>query len=614
MKVFSESDSHRQVYHIGRDVLKRDPTNVQALKQCLVALINMDNYEAAVKLIDSHKDLLGSDDASDKLLLLEKAYIYYKIGNDGKLEELIPLGKTVRGFQHVLAQHYYRVGRSGEALEIYQKLLTRPQGEEADLSVNERAVLSQIKYEDPSVSVPLKSTANAGSYDQISNEGLIKLRERNYDEALGLFEKALQIAKQNLREYDSESKFAELAPIQVQIAYVKQLLGDTDEAESVLAGFQVSEVKDQVLKLLITNNLVSLRDISSANPALVYRELGFPSSLHNTLDRLTIPQTKALQRNELLLAQRSGKDITLVAQKHALQFPGSAMGLALSTLAKTGIELSDLSFENNDKKLFRYSMRHPEDLPFALLACQVSVAYGNLQNAAMLLENVISTDGEVLVDKPAVAPLLFYIYEKLDKKKSIVQLLDQLYDGLLMKEISNIEQFRLLKFTAFQLLSIDAEKSKELFVKIDLTEGNNNAHERSPLVEAILGGEASSLKSVESLVSDVDVESLILQGLEPLTGSGVRSTTSKVASNKVVINNKGHRGRTKPKRLPKNLSKTIDEERWLPLKDRSYYRSKKSKHNKTQGGVADETLDISEVPEEVAKPKKKSKKKKGKRN
>ncbi|QPG74680.1 hypothetical protein FOA43_002013 [Brettanomyces nanus] len=612
MQIFSASDSHSQVLQAGRKVLIQDAHNLGALKQCLVALINMDKYEAALKMMDEYKELLKTDDSSDKLLLLEKAYIYYKTNNGAKLESLIPLAKGIRGFQHILAQYYYRIGRNEDALKLYQILLQHPGAEESDLSVNETAILSQIKHEDSSVSIPLMSRNAFGSYDLISNKALIKLFEHNYSESLQLLEKALKMAEETLKNYDSDSRAAELIPIHVQIAYVNQLLGNADKAEQILAQFDVTTVKDQVLKLIITNNLISLKDSDRCNnnPALLYREMDLPSSLHNSLDRLTLPQTKILQRNELLLAQRAGKNLTDVAKRNAEKFPGSDMGLALSTMEKTGIEFEDLDFENNVKKLFRYSIKHPEDLPFALLVCQISIAYGNLQNAAILLENIVQHDEQVLFNKPAVASLLYYIYEKSDKKKSIIQLLNRLYDGLSMKKISNSEEYKLLKFSAFQLLSIDAEKSKQLFAKIEGIE--KEQVQKSALVEAILGGSAEHLPSVESLVAEINTDSLIEQGMEPLMTKNVKGENTKPHS-KVIKLKKTKRERNKPKKLPKNLSKKIDEERWLPMKDRSYYKSKKSKHNKTQGGIADESLDINEKV--IEKPqngkKRKIKKKKG---
>lgn len=82
--------------------------------------------------------------------------------------------------------------------------------------------------------------------------------------------------------------------------------------------------------------------------------------------------------------------------------------------------------------------------------------------------------------------------------------------------------------------------------------------------------------------------------------------------------------RKKKPRLPKDLTKKIDPERWLPMRDRSYYKPKGKKGKRavavaTQGGpvAADDTqLDIQKAEQKKPAPgggaNKKKKKKGGK--
>lgn len=568
LNVASQGDSYDKVYELGQKVLKEDPQNFDALKQCLISLINQDRYDRAGKLLEEHSDIIAGN---QQALLIERAYIYYKMGNDTALRQLIPQGETSRGFQHVLAQHNYQSGKSVEALEVYRALLQDPQGEELDLSVNERAVISQIKYEDVSSEAVASSKSFTDSYDSLSNDAMIKLREADYDGALQLLTKALQVAEDATEQYDAETKAAETNPIKVQIAYAKQLAGDVAGAEQILDQFDLAKIEDQVLRLLISNNLASIK--GNDNSALLYRELGFPNSVHEAESKLTIPQLKSLQRNDLILGYKSGKQ----SKSHDA---GSLLGLGLYSLYKAGIELQDLPYNHNVKPVLRLAVKQPQNLALGLIAAQINLTYGNLQNAAQILESVASD--EALVNTPSLTPLLYYVYEKLDRRASIVKLLNRLYDGLQMKEVTP-KEFKLLEFVAFQLLPIDSAKAQDLFKKID--KGN-------PLVAAVLG-EPADLPSVDSLTGGIDADQLIKQGVAPLF-SGL--TSKKVTPSKVTKHSR------KRKAKFDGDSKPLDEERWLPMKDRSYYRQKKSKH-KTQGGVADESLDITD------KPKKKDKKK-----
>ncbi|KAF6012555.1 hypothetical protein HII13_001606 [Brettanomyces bruxellensis] len=623
LKLYTESESHKKVYEVAKEVLKKDNQDLNALKQCLVALINMDNYEEALALIEKYKALIAKDSISDKLLLLERAYIYYKTNKGEELEKLIPLGENIRGFQHVLAQYYYRSGESAKALKLYEQLLSSPEGEESDLSVNKRAVQSQLKYQDSSRVINISGDDLEVSYDLMSNDALVKVREEKYDKALSLLKTALSTAQENLKDYEEDSKFSEIAPIEVQIAYIKQLMGDDDGADEILSKFDLANVKDNALKLLISNNLASLRADSNSNPALLYRELGLPSSLHNIIDRLTIPQIRGLQRNEFLLAQGAGKDLSDAAERHFKSQQGSFLGKALVTLGHIGVDLRDLKYEKNDKKVFRYSLKHPEDLPFALLAAQICITFGNLQNAASVLENAVNHDRSALINRESIAvtPLLYYVYEKLERRKSIFALLNEVYEAISSDEsLKDTEQLKLAEFVAFQLLSVDSEKSRQLFEQVAKAENENEGvYEQSSLVKAIIRNDTSQLPEVESLTQGVDVDALLDQGLNPLLSS---SSKIFLAGRKSAINSnrkaaKHRRHRQKPRRLPKNTIGNIDEERWLPLKDRSYYRSKKGKSsNKTQGGVADESLNVNnqtKEPEQSAKKGNGGKKRKNKK-
>ncbi len=623
LKLYTESESHKKVYEVAKKVLEKDDKDLNAFKQCLVALINMDNYESALALIEKYKTLIDKDNVSDKLLLLERAYIYYKANKGDELEKLIPLGKDTRGFQHVLAQYYYRCGQSAKALELYEQLLSNPEGEESDLYVNKRAVQSQLKCDDSSRVINVSGKDSEGSYDLLSNDALVKIGEGKYDEALSLLKTALSTAEENLKDYEEDSKFSEISPIQAQIAYIKQLMGDSEEADEILSKFDLAKVKDSALKLLISNNLASLRSKSVSNPALLYRELGLPSSLNNIIDRLTVPQIRVLQRNEFLLAQGAGKNLKHAAKRHVRNHHGSLLGQALTTLNHIGVDLRDLKYEKNDKKVFRYSLKHPEDLPFALLAAQICITFGNLQNAATVLENAVNHDRSVLINNEAIAvtPLLYYVYEKLERRKSIFALLNEVYEAIVGVDVlKDTEQLKLAEFVAFQLLSVDSEKSKRLFEQVAKAENESRGvYEQSNLVKAIIRNDTSQLPAVDSLTQGVNADSLLEQGLNPLLSSGSRfflaGRKSAINSNRKAARHSRHRD--KPRRLPKNPTGAIDEERWLPLKDRSYYRSKKGKYtNKTQGGVADESLNVNnqtKEPEQAAKKNNGGKRRKNKK-
>jgi len=107
-----------------------------------------------------------------------------------------------------------------------------------------------------------------------------------------------------------------------------------------------------------------------------------------------------------------------------------------------------------------------------------------------------------------------------------------------------------------------------------------------------ISGYVDSLTSVETLISGVDVASLESAGVaQPLRKRGVGEDATSPTKPKKSR-------KTKP-RLPKDYdaSKKPDPERWLPMRDRSYYKPKGRKEKKkaaaaTQGGAVEESMEL----------------------
>lgn len=590
LEVYSKTDSHRQVYDTAKLILQKDRSNIAALKRSLVALINMDNYTDAKKLIDENKSLI---DSNKSFLLLELAYVYYKL-ESSKEEDLLQLAdfttpSNIRGFNHILAQFYYRIGDDVKALELYKLLINDdPESlESLDLSVNERAVISQLKFQNNfpynfnNQTIPISKSYN-DSYDQLFNDSLILIVDKKYNDALNILDKTYNIAEKSLSDYETHEKFMELAPIQLQIAYVYILLAKYDGALSLLNKLndQLIEIKNsisninndinfKVLDFLIKNNkLVCIQKLQNQHlkfPELLYRELDPNNTISLSKQKLTIPQLSIMQRNHLLLSFFCGKKSNNLIKSFIKTFPNSILPNALYSL-------TDINF-NNNKQVYNLSIKNPSNLSLTLLASQMAITSGNYQRAISLLENTINNNEKFLL-LPSVGKLLYSLYETLDCKKLINQLLTNIANLLLAKDITTFtnEDIDYSKFISLKLLSTDETTAKELLSKIEASE--------------ILTVECSDA-DINKLISNVDVDSLISDGITPLLKSSTLSSSSKgITSYTKVTKPKSKRSRSK--RLPKDTSRQIDPERWLPMKDRTYYKMKKSKKNKnTQGGEID---------------------------
>lgn len=629
LEVYSKTDSHKKVYDTARDILIKDKNNLSAFKQCLVSLINLDNYSDAKKLISDYSDLISSNTG---FFVLELAYIYYKLNvNEDTILKLADVTSTsnLRGFNHILAQYYYKNGDDVKALELYQLLIASDNestNESFDLSVNERAVFSQLKFQNNYIHNfnynKINSSSFVDSYDKLFNDALILIIEKNYSKAIDYLNKTLDLANISLKDYDSDEKFIEIASIQLQLAYVYILISKYDDAMEILniLNNQVLEINNsndvnndinlQILNLLINNNRLVCIQNSTSNfePALLYRELELPTSLSISKSKLTLPQLSILERNHLLLSFFTGKQSKKSIQNFNKTYPSSLLPNALNS----GISMQDI-VDSNNKLFYKLSTKSPENLPLALIAVQIAINSNNYQRAILILENVTNYNEKFLL-LPAIGKLLYSLYESLDCKKLISQLLTKIHNLLMDKDLDTFtnEDIKYSKFISLKLLSTDDLLAKQLLSKINESEMLNIKF---------------SDDDVTKLVKNVDVDVIITEGISPLIKSSHIMTNSNInnLSGKIT---KSKRIRSKPKKLPKEISQQIDNERWLPMKDRSYYKMKKSKKSKnTQGGAIDaateKALNISSSVNE-SKPvtptttnssssAKKNKKKKGKK-
>jgi signal recognition particle subunit SRP72 len=594
LDVFANADSHNGVYDTAASILSKDPTNIIAIKQCLVALINMDKYSEAKRFIATNKDIINANTES---LVLELAYVYYKlVESEDKLLNLKSFTKSSneRAFYHILAQYYYRIGHDIKSLKIYQSLIDSlsssssssyiSTNEELDLSVNERAVISQLKFQNNyshNFSTAPFSKSFSDSYDQLFNDSLIQIIDGQYEEALISLNKTLKLADDLLNDYDNDEKFLEIAPIQLQIVYVHILKNEFSNAISILENLEshvpsnTNDINTKIIKLIIQNNKLVCSNQSIEHPSLLYRELGFPNSLSESNEKLTIPQISILERNHLLLAKILGKNSKNEINRFNKTFPIS--------------------------QLFRSSK-----LSLALISSQVAINSENYQRSIALLESVIKEDESILLN-PSIGKLLLVLYEKIDSKKSINNLVNKIANLLLLKEndFSN-DDLKYSKLISLKLLSRNKELADKILAKIGQSD--------------LLALEFND-NDIKSIIQSINIDDLVSQGLDSLI-SNSNSVKSLNDSSKTK-GNLTKRIRRKSKKLPKDLTQPLDPERWLPLKDRSYYRSKKSKKSKsTQGGSIDAATEKSlNISEKTTTPplsasslqNKNSKKKKGKK-
>ncbi|ODV96243.1 hypothetical protein PACTADRAFT_49625 [Pachysolen tannophilus NRRL Y-2460] len=635
LEVHSRNEEHQRVYDYSLKILQKQPGNVQVLKTCLVSLINLDKYQAAFKLLSTHESVESPS------LLLEKAYIYYKLNKHDLLGVLFQANEdrfnNEVALLHLQAQESYKIGDNKKALKIYRDLISssgksaqqQQQQQSAssqsasssfeilDLSVNERAVIAQsLLLRDDAIAIkdsnPISSDVDS-SYDLLFNNALIEIGLGNYERAIEDLLKAKEICELSVKNYSSKDKFQELSPIILQISYCYLKKNNIATGESFLKEL-LQEIEannyneDKALKLIILNNLYYIKYLQDEkiNPNLIYKNLQFPSILNNISNKLTLSQTYKLDKNEILLSYKIGKDIKkkkLDSYEH--NFNNSLLPSALSILYKYQIDIFEQEEEDDEEedvksiasKLFRLAIKLKNNLALSLIAIQYNNSINNYNNSLLILESLFKENDLLLVQHPNLALLLLSIFEKMDRNLSnFLKILEE-QDFLKLVDISLENNYKIIEDLGFRILSTNnhANFYNRIFQKL------HDANPNNKLISVILNGTNdnldSILKPIDELTSNIDVDELL--NSEAI----VDSTNTTLPKRSLPSVNSNIKKRKRNKKIPDHLvNKISDPERWLPLKDRSTYKPKRGKKNLTQGGTADATTEINIANNNNANP------------
>lgn len=590
----SSPSEHEKIFNVSYEYLSKVKkfNDLKASKNCLVALINLDKYYKADQIIKKLPKSLIS------LLLLEVAYIYYKIGKVEDLvklyeanENTLPNGADI-GLKHVLAQSYYKIGKYEKALELYNELIKNNKyDDELDLVINEKAIVSQLNFQKGG-KIESTTTGNDNNYDLLFNEALIKLSILNTTQALALLDKASQVCHTELSGPDLES---ELLPIKLTTAYVYQLTGESKKSLEILESIDIEKINDLLIKLIVKNNFYSHSTITNIN--LVDRDLNYQQNLHKLNQKLTVLQYERVLKNSLVLKFASG---TLSKSQLNNQFinnfqqtfPGDLLPLSYKVLSELNIDYKDLQDSTKLKlvgrKLVKYiSTQHTnnDDLKIVAILILVSVnaQIGLFDQSLPILEQLTHeslTTSKVL---PGLIGTLIAIYERTHNNKKLTDLLLKVLEKLLytpQELFKDINYYNFAKIVAFKALNQGHDKTATQLFEY-LFEVNPSDH----LINSILSNTNNDLLPLDELTSKKPIDEILSVDIDTL----IPTTKSKSIKPIVKKSSKITKKKQKPKFGPNKVLKPIedlqlDEERWLPLKLRSYYKPTKKEKKKASGG------------------------------
>ncbi|KAH9708397.1 Signal recognition particle subunit SRP72 [Citrus sinensis] len=543
----------------------------------VVALIKADNIDDALSTIQSSQKF-----TCDFNYL--KAYCLYRQNRLDEALESLKIQENNPATMLLKSQILYRSGEMDACVEFYQKL----QKSKIDsLEINFVAgLISAGRASEVQKTLDLLRVKATSSFELAYNTACSLAEMNKYTEAEQLLLTARRIGQETLTDdnFAEDDIEIELAPIAVQLAYVQQLLGNTQEAFGAYTDIIKRNLADESSFAVAVNNLVALKGPKDVNDSLKKLDRIKEKDMQNfqlarVLDlKLSPKQREAIYANRVLLllhANKMDQARELVAALPDM-FPDSVMPLLL----QAAVLVRENKAGKAEELLGQFSEKLPDKSKIILLArAQVAAAANHPFIAAESLAKIPD-----IQRMPATVATLVALKERAGDIDGAAAVLDSAIKWWLnaMTEDNKLSVI-MQEAASFKLRHGREEDASHLFEELVKTHGS---------IEALVG-----LVTTSAHV-DVDKAESYEKRLKPLPGlNGVdvdslekTSGAKHVESASYFEVNEAHgegknkdKAKKKRKRKPRypkgfdpaNPGPPPDPERWLPKRERSSYRPRR---------------------------------------
>lgn len=543
----------------------------------VVALIKADNIDDALSTIQSSQKF-----TFDFSYL--KAYCLYRQNRLDEALETLKIQENNPATMLLKSQILYRSGEMDACVEFYQKL----QKSKIDsLEINFVAgLISAGRASEVQKTLDSLRVKATSSFELAYNTACSLAEMNKYTEAEQLLLTARRIGQETLTDdnFAEDDIEIELAPIAVQLAYVQQLLGNTQEAFGAYTDIIKRNLADESSFAVAVNNLVALKGPKDVNDSLKKLDRIKEKDMQNfqlarVLDlKLSPKQREAIYANRVLLllhANKMDQARELVAALPDM-FPDSVMPLLL----QAAVLVRENKAGKAEELLGQFSEKLPDKSKIILLArAQVAAAANHPFIAAESLAKIPD-----IQHMPATVATLVALKERAGDIDGAAAVLDSAIKWWLnaMTEDNKLSVI-MQEAASFKLRHGREEDASHLFEELVKTHGS---------IEALVG-----LVTTSAHV-DVDKAESYEKRLKPLPGlNGVdvdslekTSGAKHVESASYFEVNEAHgegknkdKAKKKRKRKPRypkgfdpaNPGPPPDPERWLPKRERSSYRPRR---------------------------------------
>ncbi|KAF2126061.1 hypothetical protein P153DRAFT_323041, partial [Dothidotthia symphoricarpi CBS 119687] len=609
-------EDHDEILKAANAATKKSKTDLDAQHAKAVALLNLDRYEDALKVFD---DATGLQERAQ----FEHAYALYKTGNATKAAEIAAQAApdAGRGMKHMLAQAAYRSENFAQAAKVYKELASHSvESEEYDIRINSGAVDAQLEWTGQGELAQKKKPTREDLevFETAFNAACGSIARGE----LGQGEVCLKRAKDlcnALSDLSEAEKQAELLPITVQQIYVLTQVGKIDEAEQLATSLPFADIKELSTRYIAQVNSIAASKEHS-NPYLSHR-LFHSSPKPPVTDQHFSFQSNILLQDEYVISLLSQKT-SGVASSTAKVISATPAPTLLPAVNMAAVLNAAAHARNADtekaalKEIVPLLEKRPTDVGLLLTITHLYVITNNYAAATHLLESFFkrlsesnsASDLDVRF-APGLIAALVSLYAQQGRPGAAKSELAKAAEYWRKPHKSKTEAPSKALMVAAGTALLDTHSpanvnaAGEIFKSL-YDQDNEDRAAIAGLVAAYSITDPTSipadllayLPEADRLISDVDAAALENAGvpLGSLTTTSVAAEARKrgvAPTNAVAPRAK----RLRKTRIPKEFveGKKMDAERWLPMRDRSYYRPKGRKGKKraeglTQGGVVSE--------------------------
>lgn len=578
LNICTGTDDYVRSRKLADQILRRDPTQWDAFYTKIICIINEGNFDAIFR----HLSTANKFPNKSNQITLIRAYSLYR--QNKHKEALAALSESPPNdcVSELRAQILYKMENYTQAFEIYDKELFNGDPEiHAERLVNKLAAIS-LSGSQTTQSFTKLNTKELNSYEQLYNYSTLMLAMGEYPIALDCLERAESIARNQLTgdpDYSQEDLDEDLSSIRVQKAFTLQSLGDIKSAAKLYNMVLKQRLSDLAVNAIVCNNYISInkdKDLFDSKKKMKI------SSSENAFKKLTSRQKNIVSYNKCLLAVNTNQmEQANTYFKQMVSISGSESD-ELLPLLELSMKHKNGSLKASKNDMLKLAKENTNSISLIMSLAQVALITKHFELACEILISC-----KPLCYMPGIVSVLIGIYSKIKCKDKIEQSLLNAIEYWYTQIESDTRAKQFLKplvchYSHIKLQEGSITMATSLLEKYHEFFKGDNVYSHL-LIQAYTGTDISKAEEVINQLPKPKFEKFDIDELEKITT--LRQVVSKKTvpvkpgadQKKIISSTKIHKKKKKGK-LPKNFNPdnpaSIDTERWLPLKERSYYTKK----------------------------------------